>query len=537
MASLGSLPAEVFGLIARLIDDGHYEGTLAALAATCRGFYRLTMPHLYHEVVKRHPALLFWAALFGRVATAKRLIDAGARVSTAMAWQPWSQHDVDFENFESACDDLTPRKAYRWFRRCVATSQMIITKKIKHPYHYAFWFPIHLAAMSGSVEMVELLVSTSPSIMARRCYRLCKCLGEDSPRLSPEEQEPSLCLPLHVATCHGHLDVVRLLFEHGCGLTTTFKLREFEDLQWDVSTPPVHDALHEALHEALHDAARFGQVDVIKFILDGGYETNVHVLDGRQYPPIWHAYLHGQWEAIDVLLARGADIDDDVGYGYTPLIDACIRKNPVAVAELIDRSANANVVFYSAPPRMRHEHMREGILHFRRFEGIMLKGSQGPIDPWFRYFYLREAFTFLRPATVACLLEHPSMHFDEGDITDEADLPLAYLVRHAGKICARIYFDQSENVGAGSRLENIKSWMGCVAAFAQAGVDPAMRDRAGRSALDYLGEHIAYLGRDRFRSRLASVLRSAGGLNTGDPLLDPAACYEALKGADIEAEE
>jgi hypothetical protein len=121
------------------------------------------------------------------------------------------------------------------------------------------------------------------------------------------------------------------------------------------------------------------------------------------------------------------------------------------------------------------------------------------------------------------------MRFDEKDITDEADLPLAHLVRHADRICAATHDRDNPEYGARLRMDNVKPWMACVAAFAQAGVDPRMRDRAGRSALDYLAEHLAYAGRDRFRIHLASELRAVGRAQREDPL-DPAGCWEALRG-------
>ena len=50
----------------------------------------------------------------------------------------------------------------------------------------------------------------------------------------------------------------------------------------------------EPASTALHDAARFGQVDMIRFILDGGYQTDVQELDDRQLSPLWYAYAQNQ---------------------------------------------------------------------------------------------------------------------------------------------------------------------------------------------------------------------------------------------------
>ncbi len=50
-----------------------------------------------------------------------------------------------------------------------------------------------------------------------------------------------------------------------------------------------------------------------------------------------------------VLVALGADIDDDIGYGYTPLIHACLRSDFSGVTELVDLGADVNIEFCAAP--------------------------------------------------------------------------------------------------------------------------------------------------------------------------------------------
>ncbi|KAK3905657.1 hypothetical protein C8A05DRAFT_30541 [Staphylotrichum tortipilum] len=166
---------------------------------------------------------------------------------------------------------------------------------------------------------------------------------------------------------------------------------------------------------------------------------------------------------------------------------------------------------------------------------VLLKWSQPPVDPWFRSFYLLEACTMLDPETVVCLLEHPDMRPSEPDITGEIDVPLARLVRLADRLCSRYLPDERAFTGPQSILRNIKRWLACVAAFARVGVDAAVRDRAGKSALDYLGEHMAYVGKNRFRRQLAAELRSVGGVEVGDRA-DPAACYEALAAMEIDCQ-
>ena len=120
MAAFGSLPLEVFQAIVELITDQNAEGSLAALAATCRDFYTLLIPQLYQGAAKEHPALLFWAARFGFVSTAKRLIDDGASVRASMQW------DASQGDFEQVCRRLSPGRFYRLLRARLAARNIVM---------------------------------------------------------------------------------------------------------------------------------------------------------------------------------------------------------------------------------------------------------------------------------------------------------------------------------------------------------------------------------------------------------------------------
>ncbi len=153
-----------------------------------------------------------------------------------------------------------------------------------------YWYPIHLAVMSGSVEMVEFLIRQSPKQITAPSYRLCECSSALLRRFDTKRDELMHSSLLHIASCHKRTDVFRWLVENDMDASPRVRL--------NVGETRGHCS-------ALHHAARFGLVDMIRFILDGGYETDVHVLDSRQLSPIWHAYLHGQCALRASLIVLG----------------------------------------------------------------------------------------------------------------------------------------------------------------------------------------------------------------------------------------
>ncbi|KAK0662095.1 hypothetical protein QBC41DRAFT_340702 [Cercophora samala] len=63
------------------------------------------------------------------------------------------------------------------------------------------------------------------------------------------------------------------------------------------------------------------------------------------------AYLHvNLGPTIDRLLQVGADVDDDLSSGYTPLIHAIIAGRFSVATELLNRGANANIKTLTRPP-------------------------------------------------------------------------------------------------------------------------------------------------------------------------------------------
>jgi ankyrin repeat protein len=123
--------------------------------------------------------------------------------------------------------------------------------------------PLGLAAFFGQVEVVHFLLERGAAV--------------DSP-----SHNPMRVMPLHSAAANRHLEICRLLLEHGAPVNAT---------QADDFTP-------------LHEAAQNGQIELVRLLLDYGAEVNAHKSDGQT--PLALAIEYGHPEVAEVLKSRGA---------------------------------------------------------------------------------------------------------------------------------------------------------------------------------------------------------------------------------------
>ena len=95
----------------------------------------------------------------------------------------------------------------------------------------------------------------------------------------------------------------------------------------------------------LHKAAREGDADRVRELLDTGADVNVRNANkGRlQYTPLHWAAYYGHLEIADILISRGADLDADDPYYSTPLYLAAEEGHPEVVEFLISKGAKVNV--------------------------------------------------------------------------------------------------------------------------------------------------------------------------------------------------
>ena len=144
---------------------------------------------------------------------------------------------------------------------------------------------------------------------------------------------------LIAATVHRHLDVMRLLLEHGADVD----MRDARDAS--ALTYALHQVCDETLAALLAAgpeidllaAAALGDVATITRLLDTGISPNAP--DPFGWTPLRFAVRYGQKDATTLLLARGAQLYTDPKERGTMLSIAAERDDPEMAAYLLDHGA------------------------------------------------------------------------------------------------------------------------------------------------------------------------------------------------------
>jgi ankyrin repeat protein len=130
-------------------------------------------------------------------------------------------------------------------------------------------------------------------------------------------------LPIHIAACFGKADLVGLLLDKGCDPSTT----DFYG-----------GSLLLYATEAMSDN---GQHEVAELLLDRGADINDS--SNRGFTPLMIACVDGRKEMVELFLDRGADVDAENDDGFTALLIASSNGNKEVAELLLDRGADISV--------------------------------------------------------------------------------------------------------------------------------------------------------------------------------------------------
>lgn len=166
--------------------------------------------------------------------------------------------------------------------------------------------PLHVACQFGNTKAVELM------------------LGYKSGSLKAmiEARTTQLWTPLWLAARNGHLEIIKILLEHGAAETIAAVNDQGKTALWVASkyghTDIVRELLHRGAEEtiaitcmdgdtALWMASHHGHTDVVKLLLDHGAASIIEVADANKETPLHTASRKGYLEIVDLLLDYGAE--------------------------------------------------------------------------------------------------------------------------------------------------------------------------------------------------------------------------------------
>jgi ankyrin repeat protein len=201
---------------------------------------------------------------------------------------------------------------------------------------YRHFTALHLAAKGGYNDVIEVLLEQGASINA--CSRhLCCCrraVGLLNDLESPEQEgSKPMWTPLHMAICSSHTETAKLLLSRGADCKMEWRGER------DGSVSPAQQQYNST---ALHHAAGLGQVELVKHLVEKGYQTDLEVRDRRSLTPFYYAYANKRWDStIPLLKEMGADINVEIKFyqpycSITPLGEAVRLGNFQVAQKLLD---------------------------------------------------------------------------------------------------------------------------------------------------------------------------------------------------------
>ena len=185
---------------------------------------------------------------------------------------------------------------------------------------------LHIASFCGQLEVVRLLLEWRADTNIRNA-------NNDT--------------ALHCAAHLGSADIIKLLLDKGISVNVTNTQQNTplhiaaarSNLEATIALVKKGAALNRANvsgHTPLMLAAYSGKLEVVRYLTETGPKINIHAA-------LLVAVERGHFDVIDLLLAKGADIDGSYEAGdISPLILATLRQNLPIVKHLVQKGADVN---------------------------------------------------------------------------------------------------------------------------------------------------------------------------------------------------
>ncbi|RGP72054.1 ankyrin repeat nuc-2 [Fusarium sporotrichioides] len=113
-------------------------------------------------------------------------------------------------------------------------------------------------------------------------------------------------------------------------------------LEWGLSVNVVVDRTDVYGRVPLHYASLHGRLEMLKVLLDGNLanQRTIDLTDHDNFTPLIHSIIHGHLNCIELLLARSARIDPVSDADHVPLNLACEHGSVAVVEMLLKHGAN-----------------------------------------------------------------------------------------------------------------------------------------------------------------------------------------------------
>ena len=187
--------------------------------------------------------------------------------------------------------------------------------------------PLHLAADSGHVDVIKVLLDAGANVSASSVVFHRKFLDEKVVELGSSNT------PLHLATQNGHAEAVSILLHAGADVSSRGIRVEFYE--------PIYQNVVIHGSTAIHLAAAIGDANIVKILLDAGAE--VWAEDCHYDTPLQLAVQLSHRKVVQVLLDAGADVNQSVGNRCPRLLPLCVaieNRDPETVRILLDAGAD-----------------------------------------------------------------------------------------------------------------------------------------------------------------------------------------------------
>ena len=213
------------------------------------------------------------------------------------------------------------------------------------------WTSLHLAAWNGNLEVAKLLVQHGAEIDAKTNYTGIGIFVDFDETMNDLTQGLNQSTPLHFAARNGHLEIVKLLIQHGANLTATnvyydndwkhtpadlaAQKGHFEVVDFLLQTEWTNNGLPGYLRilPSLSIAACFGYLEILDLMLQNGYDVNIESQYNHE-TPLHIAAQSEKFEIAKFLLQNNADANAKTGYDLTPLHQVALNGD-FEIAELL----------------------------------------------------------------------------------------------------------------------------------------------------------------------------------------------------------